>query len=104
MSTAPIAERTISLRAPDGARVEVIIRLHSPEPDLLPGGAFRCSFDIGGLPESPTTRVAYGEDSYQALVHAIELIHVEIDRQAVAAKLIDELTGGRDFRLLPRRL
>ncbi len=80
------------------------IRLYRPEPDPLPGGAFRCAFDITGLPEPVITRTAHGEDSYQALVLAMELIHVEIDRQAVAGDLVEEHSGGRDFQLLPRRL
>jgi hypothetical protein len=98
-----IAERTLELKDPKGTVFSVVARLGKPQPDPNPGGAWRCPFQIEGILDSQGVRWISGEDSYQALILAIELVHVDIESAARRAKLVLP-SGQDDLGLLPRRL
>jgi hypothetical protein len=98
-----IAERRIEFRRPDGALLSVVIRLAKPQPDPLPGGAWKCNFEIDGLDQAGGPRSVSGEDSYQALLLALELIAFEVDGEVRNAHLVST-SSDEDLQLLPRKL
>lgn len=98
-----IAKRNLEFRTPDGVIVPVSIRIGKPQADPNPGGAWRCSVQIEGFHDSLGTRWVSGEDSYQALLLAIEIVFVDVEGEVRRANLI--LTSGeKELGLLPRRL
>lgn len=97
-----IAERRLSLRGEDGSECEILVRLGRPERDATPGGAWRCPMEILGWPGGDLRRYAHGEDSLQALVLALELVHVDLAHPPSGSTLT--WSGDTDLSLLPRRL
>jgi hypothetical protein len=84
----PIAERRLSVA--DDPRRELTLTIGHPEPDPLPGGDWRCPFQIVGL--DPAPQYAHGVDSLQALCIAIDAMRSAVE----ASGLSVSWDGGQD--------
>src|SRR5262245_56663993 len=65
-----VAERELTLIAPDGSKKKVYARVLRPR--QLKSGDFVCSFDVAGLRRSTVGQDAHGVDSLQALELALK--------------------------------
>ena len=73
-----IAERQIEGVAPDGAKVEVVIRFGAPRPDpLSSNGDWVCPHQIVGL-GGEETGAAHGVDSLQALLLSVYAVRIKL--------------------------
>lgn len=86
-----IATRLLKLLG-DGGRVEVPINIFAPRPE---DGAWSCQYEIG-WPEGQEKRGAWGIDSVQALLLALQMIGADIYTSSYhkSGKLIFEKAGG----------
>lgn len=69
--TQVILERELEVRLTGRKKGKVLLRFGKPQP-FPDGRDFMCVFRIDGLHEKPITRRAYGVDSIQALLLAID--------------------------------
>jgi hypothetical protein len=73
-----VAERRIEGVAPDGSRVEVVIRFGSPRPDpLSPNGDWLCPHQLAGLGDGEVD-AAHGVDSLQALLLSVYAVRLKL--------------------------
>src|SRR6266446_7886117 len=75
-----VAERRLELqKRTDGRARPVMVRLHRPQRDPLPGDDWMCLVEIHGLPgRRPLMRAAHGVDEMQALLLAFQLMRLEL--------------------------
>jgi hypothetical protein len=71
----PIAVRELEAHAADGSVRPIIVRFGRPEPDPLPGGDWRCPFQIAGT-RNGGVQFAFGVDAVQALQLAFVAVGV----------------------------
>lgn len=95
-----MAERVIDCVAGDGTPVVVVIRLARPDRDPEPGGAWRCRLELTVGDTAKIRDRAFGEDSFQALLLALELVPVMV---ALVLRTYG-LSAMDELHLLPRRL
>lgn len=69
-----IAERTLTISGEDR---ELIVQLGKPQ-RVADGDHFRCPFIIVGV-EDERVKYAPGSDAFQALMHALRMIGVEVE-------------------------
>jgi hypothetical protein len=69
-----IAERELELVSPSGQASKLHVRIARPEPD--PDGGWNCGFHLPEVDDAVTE--LSGEDSMQALVHALYVLPVVI--------------------------
>jgi hypothetical protein len=62
----PIAVRELEARTAAGEVRPVLVRFGRPEPDPLPGGDWRCAFQVTGIGDDGVEH-AFGVDAVQAL-------------------------------------
>lgn len=74
----PVAERRLTVTGAPGATVVVILG----KPRRAPGQDYRCSFRIEGLGDN-LRQFAYGADSLQALLMAVEGARVTLERSGL---------------------
>ena len=98
-----IAERRLDFKAGDGSDVSLRVRLARPEVDPEGGGSWRCAIEVSGTSVSRGVRWVSGEDSYQALVMAMELVQVDIELE-MRQRSLSRAQGELDLGLLPRHL
>lgn len=73
-----VAERQIEGVAPDGSRLEVVIRFGAPRPDpLSSNGDWVCPHQIVGVGDEEVS-AAYGVDSLQALLLSVYAVRVKL--------------------------
>jgi len=71
-------ERALTLDVRGKTR-KVMVRVHKPKRDVLPGGDWQCDFTISGIPgRRPVTRSSYGVDSMQAALLALQHLRLEL--------------------------
>lgn len=63
----------------EGSGGEDTIEVALAAPEARPQGGFACAFRIGGLGDS-RAQYAFGEDSFQALMTALEAIRTTLDK------------------------
>lgn len=88
-----IATRTLTLKRPDG-EIEIPISISKHE-----GDAWSCIYEIG-WPERKESITAWGHDSVQALVVALQMIGAEIYSSAYHKSgdlMLDALGSGYGF-------
>lgn len=68
-----IAERVLSYTQ-NKTEVLLSVKLGKPRPDLKEGGDWECPYQVG-----EKINLAYGVDSFQALILAQKLISIELD-------------------------
>lgn len=83
-----IAERIFDLQ--HGETLRII--LYQPQIDTKSGGDWECTVNIG-----EQTLTLYGVDSFQALLHAIQIIKVELDLLKNKNQLDIKWLGMDDF-------
>ncbi|GIJ42583.1 DUF6968 family protein [Micromonospora andamanensis] len=104
-----VAERRIAAVTPDDVTSEVVVRFGRPHPDPLPGGDWRCPFQIEGLADGAVD-AAYGVDSLQALllaVYSVRLLLTEhAERTSARLDWLDQPDLGLrvDPGLVPRNI
>lgn len=86
------ATREFTERAFDGAMRRVRIRLGRPQP--APGGGWECRASLDTIPI-----VARGEDSWGALIAALQLIEREMRFSDEQGFMFYELGSGRNVNL-----
>lgn len=68
-----MATRILELKAPEGT-IDLPIHIHVPEEK---DGSWRCDYEIG-WPGDPKTRTAWGVDSVQAIILALQMIGADL--------------------------
>jgi hypothetical protein len=73
-----VAQRQLEGVAPDGSRIEVVIRFGAPRPDPLSGnGDWECPHQIVGLGDD-SVGAAFGVDSLQALLLSVYSVRIKL--------------------------
>jgi hypothetical protein len=91
-----IAEREFDL-AHGGTEQVVLLRIGKPVPDPEPGGDWACPIQLIGL-DDDSVQLAYGVDSLQAVLLAIQLAGVLLERGPHAGEKLSWL-GQTDLGL-----
>lgn len=73
----PIAIRELEAETADGQVHPVVVRLGRPEPDPLPGGDWRCPFQIVGIGDG-AVQFSFGIDAVQALQLAFVIMGAQL--------------------------
>jgi hypothetical protein len=73
-----IAERYFEARQGDRQEYEVVLRIGTPIRDPRPEGDWYCPYQIMGVPNSKV-RAAFGIDSLQAFLLALQKARAELD-------------------------
>jgi hypothetical protein len=93
-----IATRILTLKRPDGD-IEIPISISAPKHE---GDAWSCIYEIG-WPEGKESITAWGHDSAQALVVALQMIGAEIYSSAYHKSgdlMLDAPGGGYGFAVV----
>ena len=73
-----ILERCLTLDTGQAVHA-VTVRITRPEPDPLPGGAWRCGFSVEGIPNSEAiVKASYGADPMQAAIMTLQHVRLEL--------------------------
>jgi hypothetical protein len=88
-----------------GNRMDVEIRIHRPDPDVM-SSDFRCHFEIDGLATKVISRDIIGVDEIQSVILAMKIIGTELyTSKAAKSGTLVWLEKGHGYGFpLPRNL